>query len=146
MPRTKYPVFKCLHRGEKGFTLIELLVVVAILGVLAAVIVPNLGSFFGRGKVEAANTEQANVVVAVMALMADCELASLSDCTGRTVGPDVGADITSSACNSTAGSFILNKGTMQAVYTFLDTGDLNNAEAISGGKWADLTWTNGTWS
>ena len=79
MPRTKYPIFKCLHRGQKGFTLIELLVVVAILGVLAAVIVPNLGKFFGSGKVEAANTEQANVVTAVAAYMADTEATTFDD-------------------------------------------------------------------
>ena len=39
--------------GNKGFTLIEVLVVIAILGVLAAVVVPNVSRFIGKGKDEA---------------------------------------------------------------------------------------------
>lgn len=40
---------------QKGFTLIELLVVIAILGIIAAMVALNVGSFFGR----AANNETA---------------------------------------------------------------------------------------
>ncbi len=58
-------------RGEKGFTLIELLIVVAILGVLAAVVIPNVGRFIGRGETEAAETEFSNVQSAVIAMMTD---------------------------------------------------------------------------
>ncbi len=64
-------------RGEKGFTLIELLIVVAILGVLAAVVIPNVGRFIGRGEEEAKDTEFANVQAAVHAMMVDNELQTL---------------------------------------------------------------------
>jgi type IV pilus assembly protein PilA len=76
-------VFKKFRYGEKGFTLIELLVVVAILGVLAAVAVPNVGKFIGRGKNESYETELHNVQTAVMAMLADSVSGNL---TGGTSG------------------------------------------------------------
>lgn len=81
MPKTKYPIFKCLHRGEKGFTLIELLIVIAILGILAAVVVPNLGKFMGKtgtAQTAAAKTEWDNVQTAMFAMMYDKGLSSVT--------------------------------------------------------------------
>ena len=68
---------KLPKKGEKGFTLIELLIVVAILGVLAAVIIPNIGQFIGAGEEEAKDTELANVQAAVDMRKVDNELSTL---------------------------------------------------------------------
>jgi type IV pilus assembly protein PilA len=62
---------KRFKRGEKGFTLVELLIVVAILGILAAVVIPNVVGLMGRGGAQAYETDQEVIQLAASTFYAD---------------------------------------------------------------------------
>ena len=110
-----------LHYGQRAFTLIELLIVVAILGILAAVIVPNLAGFLTTGNVAAANTEVANVESAALAYYAD------HDGTWPTNSGDLVSDYISNTPK-------------YAVYEFDPYGKVTNVSATTAASSAGITW------
>ncbi len=64
-------LLKRMARSQAGFTLAELLVVVGIVVGLAAVILPNVGRFTGKGAEGASATEHASVQTALDAWAVD---------------------------------------------------------------------------
>ena len=69
-------MFKMLSkksRGEKGFTLIELLIVVAIIGILAAIAIPQFASYRQKAYNSAAQSDLKNTKTALESYFADAQ-------------------------------------------------------------------------
>jgi len=135
-------------RGEKGFTLIELLIVVAILGVLAAVVIPNVGRFIGRGEEEAWETEFSNVQSAVVAMMTDNQLDTLPTAVNATATKNmhVFPDITTAASkgNDANGvAFALGDGNGFVLYQHDITGGGANTSLVN---YVATQYTKGTYT
>ena len=64
-------MLKKFRKGEKGFTLIELLIVVAIIGILAAIAIPQFAAYRQKAYNSSAQSDLKNLKTGMEAYMAD---------------------------------------------------------------------------
>ncbi len=102
-----------LRSKQQGFTLIELLIVVAIIGILAAIAIPQFTAYQKRGYASAVRSDIRNYHTAVKAWFADDPSRDTTSALGGNLLP------TLSAVHSTRG-----------VHVYLSDGDEDNYSLV----------------
>jgi general secretion pathway protein G len=64
---------KCRKSGENGFTLLELLVVLSILGLLAAIVGPQVIKYLGSSRSETAHIQVKNIAASLQLFRLDAQ-------------------------------------------------------------------------
>lgn len=66
-------------KARRGFTLVELVVVIAVIGILAAILIPIMSNTVASARITSANSNATSIVKAVDVFMAEHQIVQLGD-------------------------------------------------------------------
>jgi len=118
---------KLTKKNEKGFTLIELMIVIAIIGILAAIAIPNFISYRRRSYNSAANSDVKNAYTSAQAYFIDNPTSSVDTTALTAAGYRQTANVTITAAGTQATLLITTfHGAGDRTYTANSEGTITN--------------------
>ncbi|MCF8146360.1 MAG: prepilin-type N-terminal cleavage/methylation domain-containing protein [Deltaproteobacteria bacterium] len=94
-------------KDQKGFTLIELMIVIAIIGILAAIAIPQFNSYRKRAYNASANTDIKNAYTAAQAYFVDNPTGTVTTTILLSYGLNTSEGVTVTTTDGTVGGLAL---------------------------------------